>query len=174
MQAFETVSLTTQSNKSFVVPGCTLSGKAGYLKSAGLDPSPRPAILAAGLWVGLYPLCVSISSSDKQGCLLHRAVGRTGSLSLWSGLGIVDTLQVWGFPGGSVVENLPANAGDWGLIPGLGRSLKTHSSILAWRIPWTEEPGGLKSAGLRSRTRRRGQNHSNASTDSSCCCRYFS
>ena len=39
------------------------------------------------------------------------------------------------------------NAGDLGLIPGLGRSLEegmaTHSSILAWRIPRMEEPGGL-------------------------------
>ena len=39
------------------------------------------------------------------------------------------------------------NAGDVGLIPGLGRSPgegnATHSSILAWRIPWTEEPGRL-------------------------------
>ena len=49
-----------------------------------------------------------------------------------------------------VVKNLPANAGDVrdvGLIPGLGRPLEegmaTHSSILAWRIPWIEEPGGL-------------------------------
>jgi len=37
------------------------------------------------------------------------------------------------------------------LIPGLGRSLEkemaTHSSTLAWRIPWTEEPGGLQSMG---------------------------
>ena len=43
------------------------------------------------------------------------------------------------------------NAGDAGLIPGSGRSLEedkeTHSSILAWRIPWTEEPGGLQSIG---------------------------
>ena len=43
-----------------------------------------------------------------------------------------------GFPGGSVVKNLPAKAGDAGLIPGLGRSLEkemaTHSSILAWKI----------------------------------------
>ena len=42
----------------------------------------------------------------------------------------------WGFPGGSMVKNLPANAGDAGSIPGLGRSLRkgmaTHSSILAW------------------------------------------
>ena len=54
-----------------------------------------------------------------------------------------------------VVKNLPAcnagAAGDLGLIPGLGRSLEegmaTHSSILAWEIPWTEEPGGLQSMG---------------------------
>ena len=43
------------------------------------------------------------------------------------------------------------NAGDPGLIPGSGRSLEkemaTHSSILAWRIPWTEEPGELQSSG---------------------------
>ena len=52
-----------------------------------------------------------------------------------------------GFPGGSVVKNPPANAGDTGSIPGLARSLEkemaTHSCILAWEIAWTEEPGGL-------------------------------
>ena len=49
-----------------------------------------------------------------------------------------------------VVKNLPANAGDIrnvGSILGLGRSLggghATHSSPLAWRLPWTEEPCGL-------------------------------
>ena len=49
-----------------------------------------------------------------------------------------------------MVKNLPANAGDArvaGLIPGsgsLGREeeMATHSGILAWRTPWTEEPGG--------------------------------
>ena len=54
-----------------------------------------------------------------------------------------------GFPGGSAVKNPPANAGDTGLIPGVGRSpekeMATHSSILAWEIPRTEEPGGLQS-----------------------------
>jgi len=52
-----------------------------------------------------------------------------------------------------VVKNPPANAGDirdMGLIPGLGespgRGLATHS-ILAWGIPWTEEPGSLWSIG---------------------------
>ena len=57
-----------------------------------------------------------------------------------------------------MVKNLPANTGDIrdaGLVPGLGRSpirrdwqgMATCSSILAWEIPWTEEPGGLQSMG---------------------------
>ena len=54
-----------------------------------------------------------------------------------------------GFPGGSVVKNLPANAGDMGLIPGSGRSPGEGNghplSILAGKIPWTEETGGLQS-----------------------------
>ena len=57
----------------------------------------------------------------------------------------------WGFPGGSVVKNPPANAGDKVRSLGLEDPLKegnaTHSSILAWRTPWTEEPGGLQSRG---------------------------
>ena len=35
----------------------------------------------------------------------------------------------------------------------LEKEMATHSSILAWRIPWTEEPGGLESTGSQSRTR---------------------
>ena len=53
------------------------------------------------------------------------------------------------------VKNLPASGEDMrdsGLIPGLGSSLEegmaTHSSLLAWRIPWTEESGGLQTMGL--------------------------
>ena len=50
-----------------------------------------------------------------------------------------------------MVKNLPANAGDTGLIPGLGRSLEkemaTHFSTLAWEIPWTEELGKVQSMG---------------------------
>ena len=56
-----------------------------------------------------------------------------------------------GFPGGAGVKNLPANVGDAGSIPGSVRSpevsMATHSSILAWKIPWTEEPGRLQSIG---------------------------
>ena len=58
---------------------------------------------------------------------------------------------VGAFPGGSVVKNPPANAGDVGLIPGSGRSsgeeIATHCRILPWEIPVTEEPGGLESMG---------------------------
>ena len=54
-----------------------------------------------------------------------------------------------GFPGGSDSEESACNVGDLSSIPGSGRSpvekeIATHSSILAWRIPWTEEPGGLQ------------------------------
>ena len=46
-----------------------------------------------------------------------------------------------------VIKNLPTSAGDAGSIPGSGQEMATHSSILTWRIPWTEEPGGLQSMG---------------------------
>jgi len=53
-----------------------------------------------------------------------------------------------GFPGNSVVSN----AGDGGLIlvweDPLKKEMATHSSIIAWRIPWTEKPGGLQSRGV--------------------------
>ena len=55
------------------------------------------------------------------------------------------------FPGGSAVKNQPAHAGD--AVPSLGwedpleEEMATHSSILVWEIPWTEEPGGLQSMG---------------------------
>ena len=54
-----------------------------------------------------------------------------------------------------MVKNPAANAGDLGdagSIPGwddpLEEGMATHSSILAWKIPWTEEPGRLQSMGL--------------------------
>ena len=58
----------------------------------------------------------------------------------------------WGFPNSSVVKNPPANGrhtADAGSISGSGRSPGggngNHSGILAWRIPWTEEPGRVQS-----------------------------
>ena len=60
-------------------------------------------------------------------------------------------LQIAGFSmdftGSSVVKNPPANAGDMSSPLGqedpLEKEMATHPSILAWRIPWTEEPGGV-------------------------------
>ena len=56
-----------------------------------------------------------------------------------------------GFPGGSVVKSLPAMQETcvWSLggEGSMEKDMTTHSSILAWDIPWTEEPGGLQSMG---------------------------
>ena len=67
------------------------------------------------------------------------------------------TLTIWGFPGGSDGKESACNARDPGLIPGLGKSpgvawdwvegMAAYSSILAWRIPWAEEPERLESIG---------------------------
>ena len=59
----------------------------------------------------------------------------------------------WNFPGGSVVKSLPAKQVMGVLFLGQEdpreKEMVTQSSILAWRIPWTEEPGGLQYMGLR-------------------------
>jgi len=59
--------------------------------------------------------------------------------------------QQMDFPGGSAVKNLPAmqemQVQSLGWEDPLEEGMATHSSILAWRIPWTEEPGGLQFIG---------------------------
>ena len=61
-------------------------------------------------------------------------------------------IYIHGFPGDSDSRESAYSAGDPSSMPGSGRSPKkdmaTHSSFLAWRIPWIEEPGGLQSMGL--------------------------
>ena len=56
-----------------------------------------------------------------------------------------------GFPGGTVVKNLPALQETWALSLGqedlLEKEMATHSNILTWEILQTEEPGGLQSMG---------------------------
>ena len=53
-----------------------------------------------------------------------------------------------------MVKNLPAVQGTWVRSPGgedpLEEEMATQSSIVAWRIPWTEEPGGLPSMGMQT------------------------
>ena len=109
------------------------------LMMSGFKKSVRFSRWAWELWdSALERLVLRLAHSDPQ----HKSSSLKRSWMIWEG----------GFPGGSVVENLPANAvdtGDAGSIPALGRSPKgrkaTHSSIFAWRISWTEEPGGLQS-----------------------------
>ena len=59
---------------------------------------------------------------------------------------------MWGFPGGSAVKKPPAmhepqetRVRFLGQEDTLEEGMATHPSILAWRIPWAEEPGGLES-----------------------------
>ena len=61
-----------------------------------------------------------------------------------------------GFPGGSVVKNLPtkqeSGVRSLGREDPLEKEMATHSTILAWRIPWAEQPGGPQSVQLQSQT----------------------
>ena len=78
-----------------------------------------------------------------------------------------------GFPGDSAVKNLPAKqetqVGPLGREDPLEEGMATHSSILAWRISWTEEPGGLQSIGSgRSQTRLSYLNSNNPAKSTLC------
>ena len=62
--------------------------------------------------------------------------------------------MAWTSLGSSNGKESALSAGDLGSVPGLGRlidplekEMAAHSGIFAWRIPWTEEPGGLQSTG---------------------------
>ena len=65
--------------------------------------------------------------------------------------------QAWASLLAQMVKNLPAMQETWiqslGHEDSLEKGMVTHSSILAWKIPWTEEPGGLQSMGSQSQTR---------------------
>ena len=62
-----------------------------------------------------------------------------------------------GFPDGSVVKSLPAKqetrVQSWGWEDPMEEEMATHSSLLAWRVPWTEEPSGLVYGAARVRHR---------------------
>ena len=66
---------------------------------------------------------------------------------------LIVSLKEWDFPIAQMVKNLPAvqetQVRSLGQEDPLEKEMATHSSILAWRIPWTEEPGGLQSMSLR-------------------------
>ena len=77
----------------------------------------------------------------------------------------IQTIIKMSSPGGSAVENLTTmqetGVRSLGGEDPLGKEMATHSSILAWRIPWTEEPGGLQPMGLQESDRTEWLNHSN-------------
>ena len=97
-------------------------------------------------------------------CGLWRAEEDTGgevhwgyseeSLKCWDENFELNFLVNCGCPCSSVDKESACSAGDPGSSPGLERSLKkemsTHLSILAWRIPWIEEPDGLQSRRLQN------------------------
>ena len=96
---------------------------------------------------------------------IHKAVGarmHTHTYTHSSSKEWISSKQ-WGFPGGSAGKESSCSVGDLSSIPGLGRSpgegkvyivvcvsekaMAPHSSTLAWKIPWMEEPGRLQSMG---------------------------
>ena len=83
--------------------------------------------------------------------------GRSAQIRSLKSLGnseslVLSSKRAWGFPGGSMVKNLPPvqeiqiQSLEW--EDPLEKGMTTCSSILAWRIPCTEEPAGLQSMGL--------------------------
>ena len=77
------------------------------------------------------------------------------SICVISGLSIF-SFSIWTSLGAQMVKNLPSvqetQVQSLGQEDPLEKGMATHSSILAWRIPWTEEPGGLQSMGSQSQT----------------------
>ena len=104
----------------------------GHLLDPGIEPTSLA--LAGGFFLPLSP------QGRRHGTILTRLSAHHGPV---------------GTSGKRAHLPVPETQ-DVGLIPGLGRSLEeemaTHSSTLAWRIPWAEEPGGLQSMGLHSHT----------------------
>ena len=80
---------------------------------------------------------------------------RWSSITIFQSSGVLDVL-FWASLVAQTVKRLPAMQETWvrslGQEDPLEKEMATHSSTLAWRIPWAEEPGGLRSTGSQSRT----------------------
>ena len=92
-----------------------------------------------------------VSKMDNRQSFIKAVLCLLESLSLIFFFFLITPIFWRGFPGGSNGKESACNAEDPSLIPGLEYPLEegmaTHSSILAWRIPWTEEPRGLQFMG---------------------------
>ena len=100
-------------------------------------------------------ICFPGSSAGKESTCKAGDLGSIPGSGRSAGEGIGYPLQDFGASlVAQLVKNLPAMQETW--VPNLGQEdlleegMATHSSILAWRIPWTEEPGRLQSIGLQT------------------------
>ena len=97
--------------------------------------------------------CQSWRKSDLYQVVSEEGVAPSGEVDL-------ENRNIFKAPGASLVaQRLKCLPSMWDTqVLSLGREdplekeMVTHSSILAWRVPWMEEPGGLQSTGLQSRT----------------------
>ena len=93
-------------------------------------------------------------AGDRQGSLAGCSPWGCKESNMTERLNWLSSIYGLCFPGGSGLNNLPTNAADVGLFLGqedpLEMETATHSSILAWEMPWTEEPGRLQSMGHKS------------------------
>ena len=124
-------------------------GGNGKLLTNGYEISVMPQEHILEMWGTTRRLWITIPyctwKKKKSVRRLHRIQKekkrRSSIIFFWRGV----------FPDGSVVKNLPANQEMWvqsvGQADPLEEGMATHSSTLAWRIPWTEEPGGLQFVG---------------------------
>ena len=122
----------TSSTRTFLSPQ-----RKPHQQSLPIPPPPAPDLLSGS---------ASLPVVGVSGRFM-------GSYKLWS-LCLIPCTQLGFFQvylcftGVSDGKESTCNAGDVGSVPGSERSPGGgHSSILAWRIPWTEEPGGLQSTG---------------------------
>ena len=94
--------------------------------------------VCAGSRAGVSVIFFSLNGDLKYALF----VDKEPTITVWGGASLVSQM----------VKNLPAMQETRVQLPGLGRSPGVgngyHSSVLAWRIPWREEPGGLQSMGL--------------------------
>ena len=133
---------------------CSLGSR--YIECRDREVEPEAEILKRKKSGGIPRGSVSVHvvpAVPVGKCVMTPYTSQPESWWVWliqaPGIYRTSTIHQGGFPGALVVKNPPANAGDLrdvNSIPGSGRfpgeGLATHSNILAWRIPWTEDPAG--------------------------------
>ena len=135
-----------------------------YFQTWVLHPTHQPPLLVQGI-TDIFYIVKRLRKCTSKHCFLESyqlVQCRRLHFNSWVGKFPwrrvrLSTLVFLGFPCGSDSKESTCNVEDLGSIPGLGwspgGSMVTHSSILAWRIPWTKELGGLQSMGSQRHNR---------------------